>query len=157
MTIKSAAATLGAALILAGAPALASAATTTVAPSPIHVDSVQIEQTYGIFNNLFPGLVTVAFTNQATQPVTDIVFDLESSNGTFIRQYDDAGNVQPGKSVKHAFNNSDIGANQTLAVDSVTFADGTTWSNIDAIPSRRQTEANTASVSVETYLPFAFN
>jgi hypothetical protein len=152
MNIKNTVASLGAALILAGAPALASAATATAVnvPSPIRVDSVQIEQYYGQFDNFFPGLVTVSFTNQTAQPVTNVVFDLKSANGQLLRQYDDAGNYLPGASAKHAFNNTEEGANQTLAVDSVTFADGTTWSNADAFTSRRQA----AAVSTASLFPY---
>jgi hypothetical protein len=156
MNIKNTVASLGAALILAGAPALASAATTVVAPGPIQLDSVQIEQYYGIFNNLYPGLVTVGFTNQAAQPVTDVVFDLKSSDGQLLRQYDAAGNFQPGASTKQAFTNTEVGANQSLAVDSVTFADGTTWSNGSAFRTRRQS-ADAASVSAATLFPFVPN
>jgi len=158
MILKNTVATLGAALILAGAPALASAATTPAAPSPIQLNSVQIGQYYGTFNDFsYPGIVSVAYTNEAAQPVTDVVFDLESSDGTLLRQYDDTVSLQPGASVKHNFNNTKVGANQQLAVDSVTFADGSTWSNTDAFPSRRQAEANAATVSAETLFPYILN
>jgi hypothetical protein len=145
MIIKNTAATLGAALILAGAPALASAATTTVnAPSPVRLDNVQIAQYYGQFNNYFPGLVTVSFTNQAAKPVTNIVFDLEANDGQVLRQYDDAGNYAQGSTVRHSFSDTEVGAGQSLAVESVTFADGTVWNNADTMPSRRQSQAASA-------------
>jgi hypothetical protein len=152
MTIKNTAATLGAALILAGAPALASAATTVSAPSPVRLDNVQIAQYYGQFNDYFPGLVTVSFTNEAAKPVTDVVFDLEA-NGQVLRQYDDAGNYAQGSTVRHSFYDTEVGSGQTLAVESVTFADGTVWNNTDTLPSRRQSQAANVHTADTTSLP----
>jgi hypothetical protein len=152
MTIKSTAATLGAALILAGAPALASAATVVTAPSPIRLDSVQIAPYYGQFDNYFPGLITVAFTNESAKPVTGVVFDLES-NGNVIRRYHDKTTLAQGASIKHAFSDTNEASDKNLAVESVTFADGTVWNNTDAVPSRRQSQAAQAGVSTDMTFP----
>jgi hypothetical protein len=127
--IKSLAATLGAAILLAGAPALASAAPTQV--GPIHIDGVQlIEQAAAEDENYNrPDAVDISFTNSNRAPATDIVFALES-NGAVIDQFNDVGSFAPGVRVNHRFASDALTmGNAQLAVAKVTFADGTVWSD----------------------------
>jgi len=125
MKITSVAAALSAAILLAGAPALASADDTTSAP--IRLDNVRIEQSYGPKDEFAPGLVTVAFTNENDSPATDILFDLED-NGKVIDSFEDVGSYAKGQSVRHSFPDFQDDNNQQVVVDNVKFADGTSWS-----------------------------
>ena len=70
MNIKCAAAALGTAFIIASAPSFASAETVQV--SPIRIDRVEIEQSYEVYNQFEPGLVSVTFTNTNAAVATDI-------------------------------------------------------------------------------------
>jgi hypothetical protein len=153
MNFKAAAATLGAAILIAGVPVLASAAPTQ--PSPIRLDSVQVAPTYGTFQDFFPGLVTVSFTNQASVPVTNVVFDVES-NGRIIHRIKDVGSYAYDQTIKHSFSYPDtqVNENPQLAVESVTFADGTTWTNTDQMGSRRQSAQNAPAPSAAALFPY---
>lgn len=126
MKITSIAATLGAAILLAGSPALASAADNQSAP--IRLDNVQVEQSYGPQNDFNPGLVTVSFTNENDSPATDIIFALEA-NGRIIDRFEDVGSYAKGESVRHSFQDIQDNNNQQVAVEKVTFADGSVWNN----------------------------
>jgi hypothetical protein len=153
MNFKTAAATLGAAIVIAGSPVLASAA--PAQPSPIRLDSVQVAPTYGTFQDFYPGLVTVSFTNQATAPVASIVFDVESG-GKVIQRIKDVGSFAYDQTVKHSFSYPDnqVNYDPQLAVESVTFANGTTWTNTDQMGSRRQSAQNAAAPSAAALFPF---
>jgi hypothetical protein len=136
MTIKTAAMMLGAALVIAGSPALASAA--PLEASPVRLESVQITQSYGTFNDFaYPGLATVAFTNETAVPVTKVVFDLKA-NGNVIDRFTDVGSYREGALIKHSYQDNAINYNQNLSVESVTFADGSVWNNTDRVTSHRQ-------------------
>jgi hypothetical protein len=149
MNFASAAATLGAAIFLAGAPALASAA--PVQAAPIHLDSVRIDPSYpntGEYNS-YTGLVTVAYTNENSVPATRIVFDLENAHGKLIDQFKDVGTFSRGAEIRHTFPDLQDDSNQQVAVDTVDFADGSSWSKPLATPlhSRRQATQSTASAA----------
>lgn len=136
MTIKTVAMMFGAALVIAGTPALSSAA--PLEGSPVRLDRVQITQSYAIFNNFaYPGLVTVAFKNETAVPVTKVVFDLKV-NGNVINRFTDVGTYREGASIKHSYQDNASGDNQNLAVESVSFADGSVWNNTDRVTSHRQ-------------------
>jgi hypothetical protein len=126
MNLKSAAAVLGAALVIAAAPAIGSAQTTQ--SGPIQLDNVEIAQSYGDVTGFAPGLVSVAFKNVGDATATDVVFDLIGHNGEIIAQYRDAGSFPQGATVRRDFSDTHIENDQQLQVGQVTFADGTTWS-----------------------------
>jgi hypothetical protein len=151
-TINVAAATLGAALLIAGSPVVASAA---LQASPVRLDNVSIQQSYGVHNNFaYTGLVSVAFTNETAIPVTKIVFDVESQNGNVIARINDVGNYAQGVTVKHSFPDIQTNNGQQLAVESVTFADGSSWSNTDTVAPRRQAAQSTVKAeSAEELFP----
>jgi hypothetical protein len=125
MKIKSAVAALGIALTVAGAPAISSAA--TMQASPIHLDSVRFAQSYGVFNDFLPGLVSVDFTNSVPSTATSVVFDLVGTGGNVIAEYNDVGSYELGKTVHHSFTDTHDDVEQKIEVAKVTFADGTTW------------------------------
>lgn len=134
MNITSAAAL--AALILTGAPTLASAAAVQVAP--ITLDSTSIAQ--AIDEDSFqPGMVSVRFTNQNKVAATDVVFKLVDGSGNILAQYEDVGSYPQGATIRRNFRDTHLDNNQQLEVDQISFADGTSWS----APSSKQ---NTATI-----------
>jgi hypothetical protein len=128
VNFKLATATLGAALVLAGSPAFASAA--DMQAGPIRINNVQIYGRALSDDNDFtqPAYASISFTNEYESPATDIVFVLEN-DGYIIDRFDDAGTFAKGVTVSHRFPESRPGVDQRVAVEKVTFADGTTWSN----------------------------
>lgn len=121
-------ATLGAAMILAGAPALASAADAQT--GPIHINSVQV---YGGGSSesetvMDPISAEIGFTNEYGSPATEVVFAV-LSKGAPVAQYDDRGSFATGVAVNHTFPDSQVSGDQSVAVVKATFADGTTWQN----------------------------
>jgi hypothetical protein len=142
VNIKLATATLGAALILAGSPAFASAA--DVQSGPIHINNVQI---YGgntpdanADNIITPGSTAIAFTNQYNFPATEVVFALETQ-GYVADRFDDVGSFATGVTIKHTFGERELNSEMRVAVEKATFADGTVWVN-PAVP--QSTKADTA-------------
>jgi hypothetical protein len=147
MTIKTAATALGTALLIAGAPAIGSASTGE--PSPIHLESVQITpQNDNGGRGIQRGQVSVAFANQGSAPVTDVVFGVESHGGV-VNRIDDRGSFKPGVSVKHNFSDDLRGNHLQLAVLRVTFADGTAWTRsglpLNELPQGLRDDAPVAS------------
>lgn len=128
MNTKIGIATLGAALMLAGAPALASAADAQTAP--IHINSLQ---TYGGGSTdaatvADPSGAQIGFTNNYGSPATEVVFAV-FSKGAEVTQFDDRGSFAPGVAVDHTFPQSRATSDQSVAVVKATFADGSTWQN----------------------------
>jgi len=127
-TITTLTATLGAALLLAGAPALASADQT----GPIRIDSVHLVSQALTEHEVAPVAAQIAFTNEGTSAATDVVFALESESGYVLDSYNDVGSFAPGVSVRHSFNDHNDASNgEQVVVAKATFADGTVWSNPD--------------------------
>jgi hypothetical protein len=130
MNIKHAAAAFGAALILASSPAFASAAE-SMQSAPIRIDNVQL---YGMAvsddeNMNVPAYAAIAFTNEYDSPATDIVFVLESNGGFVIDRFYDAGTFRKGVTIHHRFAENRSGIDERVAVERVSFADGTVWTN----------------------------
>jgi hypothetical protein len=133
VNIKRVTATLGAALILAGAPAFALAA--DMQTGPIHIDNVQLYG--GTFSDsnedstgFVPGSAAISFTNQFGSPATEIVFVLEA-NGYVIDRFVDVGTFDAGATIEHKFTESQRGDDMRVAVEKAVFADGTVWQNPD--------------------------
>jgi hypothetical protein len=124
MNLKSASATLGAALLLAGAPAAAFA--DTAVSNPIVVSDVQI-QPVSEEHQVGSGIVSVAFDNTSNRAVSEVVFELDSD--TDVEHFNDVGTFAPGVTIKHAFQSDNGSADAQLKVDAVKFADGTVWVN----------------------------
>ena len=127
MNIQTAMATLGAALILAGAPGLASAADTQA--GPIQITSIQ-PYGFGSSNDAVvddPMTVQIDFTNQNSAPATEVDFAL-FSGGVQVAEYQDLGSFAKGVEIKHTFPSETTG-NLSATVVKATFADGTTWQN----------------------------
>jgi hypothetical protein len=135
MKLNLATATLGAALFLAGAPALAMAA--DVQSGPIHIDNVSV---YGrdVLNENggdtgVPGTATIVFTNQYGSPATEVVFVLET-NGYVLERFSETGSFAPGVKINHSFAENESSTDLRVAVERATFADGTVWDNPDVPP-----------------------
>jgi hypothetical protein len=115
-----------AALVLAGAPALASAAPAQA--NPIQLNNVKIAQSYGVYNQFEPGAVSVSFTNHGTVAATGVIFNLVDGSGNILAQYNDVGSYPQGATVRHNFEDTHLDNGQKLEVAQVKFADGTSWS-----------------------------
>jgi hypothetical protein len=130
VNLKLATATLGAALILAGSPAFAAG----MQSGPVHIDSVAL---YGgntsnsnADNIITPGSAAIAFTNTYNFPATEVVFALETQ-GYVVDRFDDVGSFANGVTIKHKFGENQMSSDMRVAVEKVTFADGTVWQNPD--------------------------
>jgi len=128
-TISTLAATLGAAVLLASAPALASAADSQ--SGPIQIDNVQFQsQSLAAHQASPPASMTVAFTNNGPTAASDVQFALESNEGYILKYINDVGSFAPGVRIKHDYADNEFADNgQQVAVAKVTFADGTVWTN----------------------------
>jgi hypothetical protein len=115
-----------AAIVLAGAPAFASAAPAQT--DPIQLNNVRIAQSYGVFNQFEPGAVSVSFTNRNTVAATGVVFNLVDGGGNILAQYKDVGSYAQGATIRHNFADTHLENNQHIEVGQAAFADGTSWS-----------------------------
>ncbi|HEV8020085.1 MAG TPA: hypothetical protein VGP41_02405 [Candidatus Lustribacter sp.] len=119
-------AAVAAALLLATAPALASAAET----GPIHIDSFQITNQSLSEHNVVPVGATIAFTNTNDSPATDVVLALQS-DGAVVDQVEETGSFAKGIAIKHYFGTDVTDQATKVAVVKATFADGSVWVNPD--------------------------
>jgi len=119
-------AALAAAVLLTSAPLLASAS--DVQASPIRVDNVAIDPYYGSYTDYNPGTAFVVFTNEYSAPATKVVFALES-NGKILDESEDAGSFTKGQTARYNFQDVQLNSDQSVAVETATFADGTVWTN----------------------------
>jgi hypothetical protein len=135
VNFKHAAATLGAALIIAGSPALASAADTQ--SGPIHINSLQIsggDTTDGNDSTIItPGSAAISFTNEYASPATRVVFAIQT-HGFVIDRFNDVGTFSPGVLIKHSFAEVQPSEEMRVAVEQATFEDGTVWNSPDFAP-----------------------
>jgi hypothetical protein len=131
VNIKLATATLGAALILAGAPALAS--TANAQPGPIHINRVQLSggnfsNGDGTETNILPRTAAISFTNRDAATANDVVFALEN-NGDVVGDFNDVGSFAPGVTINQSFPETHSADGLRVAVAKVTFKDGSVWIN----------------------------
>jgi hypothetical protein len=135
MKLNLATATIGAALLLAGAPA--SAMTAGVQSGPIHIDNVAVYGNDRLNENGgytgLPGTATIAFTNQNDLPATEVVFVLET-HGYVLDRFYDVGSFAPGIKIRHSFAENESTTDLRVAVERATFADGTAWDNAGVPP-----------------------
>jgi hypothetical protein len=111
------------------------AAADTSAAEPIHLDNVEIVPwTEG----LGAGGISVTFTNANTVAARRILFDL-IAGGKIIGRYDDAGSFAPGTRIKHGFVDWHAEPGQTLAIERVTFSDGSSWAHGEMVPAPEAT------------------
>jgi hypothetical protein len=122
------AAAVAAAALLAGSPLLASPADQQT--GPIRIDNTVLNRDLGEATEFAPGYAQVAFTNQNGVPATNVVFAL-TSNGHVVGNVEDDGSFAPGVTIRYDFQDHCSADDQQLAVQSVTFADGTVWNNPD--------------------------
>jgi len=115
--------------LLGASIAVSSALTAAAADlaSPIRLDSVQIAPTLNDGVEVNPGLASIAFTNTAPVPATNITFDVLGYDGRVINQYEDVGTFSPGVTIRHTFPDHNLDTDQQIKVESVRFADGAIW------------------------------
>jgi hypothetical protein len=129
-------ATLAAAVIAAGAPAVAGAASTIAYTSdPIKVVSYSVESqaaiqlpdwgsTYSSFES--PASLSISFVNGATVAATRVEFAVREGRATELVV--DKGTFAPGTSITKEFTVApQFGNAAAIEVREVTFADGSTW------------------------------
>jgi len=141
MNIKQAAASIAAATLLAGGPALALAdpnaspvAVNTASLAPITINRTEIQLPavsgqmagFGLNEVYSPASVTVSFRNTSAVTATNVIFQLDE-NGTPDGQIDDAGSFAPGATIVHQLSADPRDANEHLSVVEVKFADGSVW------------------------------
>jgi hypothetical protein len=129
-------ATLGLALILAGAPAFASAA--DMQTGPIQINTVRLYGGTSTDGNdsttVLPGTAVISFTNQSAATATDVVFALETK-GYIVDRFNDVGSFATGIPIKHTFPEAQPTDDMRVAVAEATFVDGTVWQNPDVVQS----------------------
>ncbi len=149
-TITTLAAAFSAALLLSATPVLAAEASSQQT-GPVHIDSAQL---YGQniedddSDGAVPNSVKIAFTNTNASPATDIVFALES-NGVVIGKVEDAGTFANGVKISHTFFDDELSDSQQVAVEKVTFADGSVWHSPDVPASPGTEESNAVNATTE--------
>lgn len=140
-------ATLGAALLLAGAPGLASAQDSQ---APVRIDNVQLVSQSISEHQFTPISAEVSFTNEGPSPATAVEFALESDSGFVLDSFNDVGTFTPGVTIRHSFpDNDSADAGQRVAVAKVTFANGTVWTNPELVQESAQSDPS--SVAVASY------
>ncbi|HEV8020083.1 MAG TPA: hypothetical protein VGP41_02395 [Candidatus Lustribacter sp.] len=128
-------AALAAALLLAGAPALASADDVTDAAAvdtvtaPIQVNNVQFTAENTADGSYGPAAAEIAYTNASSQPATEVVFAVTTPDGNMVDMYDDVGTFSPGVTIDHTFPALEAADASQVSVAQVTFADGSVWLN----------------------------
>jgi hypothetical protein len=123
---KPLAASVAAALFLAGTTAGVFAAETQ--SDPIQIDDVQVTSQSINDRGAVPIATQVAFTNEYSAAATRVVFLLEV-NGAVVARLDDVGTFAPGVLVRHRFPESQPGGEISVIAAAATFADGTKWQN----------------------------
>jgi hypothetical protein len=141
MNIKQAAASIAAASLLAGGPALALAdpnaapvAVNAASLAPITINRAEIQLPavngqmggFGLNEVYTPASVTVSFRNTSAVTATNVIFQLDE-NGTPDGQIADAGSFAPGATIVHQLSADPLDANEHLSVVEVKFADGSVW------------------------------
>jgi hypothetical protein len=143
VNIKRVTATFAAALIIAGSPALSSAADTQ--SGPIHINQLSFSGGFssdadGDEATILPGFAIISFTNQSAVKATDIVFALET-NGYVTDRFNDVGSFAPGVAIHHSFPETQPSDTMRVAVAQASFADGTVWKNPD-VPAPQEPNPN---------------
>lgn len=136
-------ATLAAALLLGGAPALASA--DEIQSGPVQLDNVQFNQTLTPDQTYDPGMARIAFTNTGSMPATEVVFAVKSPDGNVVDEYDASGTFAPGITISKNFPSTQPAPENDVSVESVTYADGSVWINPDSQLAASDTQAAPAS------------
>ena len=129
MNLKAVAA--AAALLAAGAPAFASAQTT----APVSITGSQVQAENVGASRFEPGAVSLSYVNHRDVPATEVNFTL-SSHGQNLGTYTDYGTFSKGVAIDRYFTTDEAAADQQIDIASVKFADGTTWTNDEAVPQR---------------------
>jgi hypothetical protein len=128
MRIVSALATVFAATVIAGAPALA--ADTAMQAGPINISGAQLfSSRHDDDNRDHPGSLSVDFTNTKGSAAVKVVFVIVESGGAILDRLEDVGSFATGVRISHFFRDTFDTLDQRVAVATATFADGTTWSN----------------------------
>jgi hypothetical protein len=143
VNINRVAAILSVSLLVAGSPALASAA--DMQSGPIHINQVYLSGGYsadadGDEATYLPGAANVSFTNESATTATDVVFALET-HGYVFNRFNDVGSFAPGVAIHHRIPETELTDDIRVAVARATFVDGTVWQNPD-VPAPLEVNTN---------------
>jgi len=129
MNIKRALSGIAAVTVLSAAPAAVFAQTATP-DGPVVLTHVQVSQPYSVGNGeaRVPGSIDLSFRNTHNVVATDVLFVVrgDEKNPIYI---DDAGTFSPGVDIRRTLADESPANGQSVAVERVTFADGTEWIN----------------------------
>jgi hypothetical protein len=124
------------AAIAANAATTASAQTVAYTQNPVHVVRYSVQSAYlpsmPVWGGTSPGVASyselaITFVNTGAVPATAVRFAVHT--GTTTEIIADNGTFSPGTGITHDFPiGSAFGGAATVEVQSVTFADGTSWS-----------------------------
>jgi hypothetical protein len=120
---------------LAGVATIAASPADAPAAGPIHLDNVDIVPWS---ESLGAGGISVTFTNTNAVAARRILFDL-IAGGKITGRYDDAGSFAPGTRIRHGFVDWHAEQGQTLAIERVTFSDGSLWAHGEMVPAPEAT------------------
>ena len=121
-----------AAVLIAGAPAVASARPI----APVSVSSQVQSATIG--GSLYQqGEVRLSFVNRARVTASEVDLSL-STHGRVLGYYTARGSFAPGVTINRFFTTQQGARDQKIHVSKVKFTDGTVWNSNDALSPRRQ-------------------
>jgi hypothetical protein len=114
--------------MLAIVPSIAAAGTIAGGSPPLSIRNVRVYPTeiVGGGEMTIPGRIDLAFRNTSSAVITDVLFEVRSSDAR-IHFIHDAGSFSPGVDIKREFLNQPAPSDAVLKVARVCFADGTTW------------------------------
>jgi hypothetical protein len=129
--------------LLASAAVLSLGLAASAGPAdPVQVNSIDVAPALGETTGYAPGMLSVSFTNTAATPATEVDFNLLGYNGRVIGRFEDTGSFAPGVVINHSFPDAALDNKQSVEVEDVTFADGSTWSKPTLHPVVRRQASN---------------
>jgi hypothetical protein len=136
--------TLLARTLLASAAVLSVTLAASAGPvdSPVQINRIDVAPALGESTEFAPGQITVSFTNTEATPATAVDFEVHGYKGHVIGHIEDTGTFTQGAVINHSFADRALDNNQSVEVESVEFADGSTWSKPVLHPVVRRQASN---------------
>jgi hypothetical protein len=118
------------------------AASAGPAESPIQINRIDVAPSLGESTEFAPGRIAISFTNTEATPATAVDFEVHGYNGRVIGRIEDTGTFTQGAVINHSFSDGALDNRQSVDVENVTFADGSTWSKPVLHPVIRRQASN---------------
>lgn len=116
---------IGAAALLVATPQIARADATTATSVNVQKISVIPDSTSVAGTEI--GVVQVVFNDTSTVAAREVIFQIIGRSGAVVEQINDKGTFHPGTRISHTFRVWGVGADDTVQVAAVKYADGSTW------------------------------